>query len=70
MTVDPMHAGETTMGKLRKIGPKGNSPSVTLPRKFLRALDLSNGDRVDLELTEDGIVIRPVNIRPQQKGSE
>ena len=70
MTVDRASAGETTMGKLRKIGPKGNSPSVTLPRKFLRALDLSNGDRVDLELTEEGIVIRPVNIRPQQKGSE
>lgn len=70
MTVDRASVGETTMGKLRKIGPKGNSPSVTLPRKFLRALGLSNGDRVDLELTEEGIVIRPVDIRPQDGGSE
>jgi antitoxin component of MazEF toxin-antitoxin module len=58
------------MGKLRKIGPKGNSPSVTIPRKFLAELGLSNGDRVDLDLEDGSIVIRPVNIRPKQGGSE
>ena len=58
------------MGKLRKIGPKGNSPSVTIPKEFLHELGLWNGDRVDLELCDDGIMIRPVNINVPEQGAE
>ena len=70
MPLDRAAAGDRRMGKLRKIGPKGNSPSVTIPKEFLHELGLWNGDRVDLELRNGSIVIRPVNIDVPEQGAE
>lgn len=42
-----------------KIIAIGNSKGVRLPRAVLEKLSLGEGDPIDIEVTEDAIVLRP-----------
>jgi hypothetical protein len=52
--------GETTQ---RKVSYGGGSPLVYLTDDQLAEADLTRGDLVQVEATEDGIHIRPLEVR-------
>lgn len=41
----------------------GNSLAVRLPKNVLEAFGLSNGAAIDLSVTDDGILLRPIKAK-------
>ncbi|MDP8051055.1 AbrB/MazE/SpoVT family DNA-binding domain-containing protein [Pasteurella atlantica] len=39
----------------------GNSAAIRLPQAFLSQLNLSNNDNLDIEISDNSLVLRPVN---------
>ncbi|MBR0572664.1 MULTISPECIES: AbrB/MazE/SpoVT family DNA-binding domain-containing protein [Pasteurellaceae] len=39
----------------------GNSAAIRLPQAFLAQLNLSNNDNLDIEISDNSLVLRPVN---------
>lgn len=53
--------------KIQRGGERKASYLLTLPKDFLRALSISEGDYVSLSLLDDRIVLAPVQERKQRE---
>lgn len=47
-----------------KVRNWGNSLALRIPRDYAQNLQLQEGSAVELELTEQGLIVRPARARP------
>jgi antitoxin component of MazEF toxin-antitoxin module len=57
-----------TMGKVRKIGPKGDGIGIALPDELMESVGVSPGDRLDISTDGERLILRPVQLRPRETG--
>lgn len=57
--MDKQQICETTLVRLRR------SSQITLPLDIREAAKLNDGDYLEASVTEDGILLRPVTVRPR-----